>query len=117
MLSKFIQQLRKKHNFSQEFLASKIGVSRPTYMQIEHGERDLTITEAKKLADIFDISLEDFLHKKEAKKMIVKIGERKKSTNARRKVGEGAQRVGGGVSFARCRVRLLLLLLLLRLLK
>ena len=78
MLSKFIQQLRKKHNFSQEFLASKIGVSRPTYMQIEHGERDLTITEAKKLADIFDISLEDFLHKKEAKKMIVKIGERKK---------------------------------------
>ncbi|PIV10506.1 MAG: XRE family transcriptional regulator, partial [Candidatus Portnoybacteria bacterium CG03_land_8_20_14_0_80_41_10] len=46
MLSKFIQQLRKKHNLTQEFLASEIGVSRPTYMQIEQGERDLTITEA-----------------------------------------------------------------------
>ena len=39
MLSKFIQQLRKKNNLTQEFLAAKIGVSRPTYMQIEQGER------------------------------------------------------------------------------
>jgi len=62
MLAKFIQQLRKKHNLTQEFLASKIGVSRPTYMQIEQGERDLTITEAQKLADIFGIPFEDFRH-------------------------------------------------------
>lgn len=61
MLSKFIQQLRKKNNLTQEFLASKIGVSRPTYMQIEQGKRDLTIIEAKKLAAIFSISFEDFL--------------------------------------------------------
>jgi len=60
MLSKFIQQLRKKHNLTQEFLASKIDVSRPTYIQIERGERDLTITEAEKLASIFGISFEDF---------------------------------------------------------
>ncbi len=61
MLAKFIQQLRKKNNLTQEFLASKIGVSRPTYMQIEQGERDLTITEAKKLSDIFGVLFEDFL--------------------------------------------------------
>lgn len=60
MLSKFIQRLRKKRNLTQEFLASKIGVSRPTYMQIEKGERDLTITEAGKLASIFGIPFEDF---------------------------------------------------------
>lgn len=60
MLAKFIQQLRKKHNLTQEFLASEIGVSRPTYMQIEQGERDLTITEAEKLASIFGIAFEDF---------------------------------------------------------
>lgn len=65
MLSKFIQQLRKKNNLTQEFLASKIGVSRPTYIQIEQGERDLTITEAEKLASIFNISFEDFRHGKE----------------------------------------------------
>lgn len=78
MLSKFIQQLRKKNNLTQEFLASKIGLSRPTYMQIERGERDLTITEAKKLAEFFDIPLESFLHEKEGVKPIVKIERKKK---------------------------------------
>lgn len=69
MLSKFIQEQRKKNSLTQEFLAAKIGVSRPTYMQIENGGRDLTITEAKKLADIFGINLNDFLNgnKKEVK--------------------------------------------------
>ena len=65
MLSKFIQQLRIKNNLTQEFLASKISVSRPTYSQIERGERDLTITEAKKLAEIFGIAFNDFLIGKE----------------------------------------------------
>jgi len=66
MLSKFIQQLRKKNNLTQGFLASKIGVSRPTYMQIEQGKRDLTITEAEKLASIFSIPFEDFRRGKDS---------------------------------------------------
>lgn len=65
MLSKFIQQLRKKNNLTQEFLASELGISRPTYMQIECGGRDLTITEAEKLASIFSISFEDFISGKD----------------------------------------------------
>lgn len=78
MLSKFIQQLRKKNNLTQEFLALELGISRPTYAQIEQGERDLTITEAKKLAEVFDISLESFLHEKENAKPIVKIKGKKR---------------------------------------
>lgn len=83
MLGKFILELRKKHNLTQEFLASKIGVSRPTYVQVEQGERDLTITEAKKLADIFDIIFDDFIQGKdtaataEVEKVIKKIKEEK----------------------------------------
>jgi len=73
MLSKFIQQLRKKNNLTQEFLASKIGLSRPTYMQIEQGERDLTITEAQKLADIFGIPFDIFLQGKEGTKVIIEV--------------------------------------------
>lgn len=61
MLSQFIQEQRKKHNLTQDFVASKIGVSRPTYVQIEKGERDLTIPEAKKLAGLFGITLDQFL--------------------------------------------------------
>ena len=66
MLSKFIQRLRKKNNLTQEFLALELGISRPTYAQIEQGERDLTITEAEKLASIFGILFEDFRHGKDS---------------------------------------------------
>ncbi|MFH1291728.1 MAG: type II toxin-antitoxin system antitoxin SocA domain-containing protein [bacterium] len=60
-LSKYIVKLRRENNYSQEFLAEKIGISRPTYMQIEKGLRDLTITEARTLAGIFGLSLDGFL--------------------------------------------------------
>jgi len=66
MLAKFIQEQRKKHNLTQEFLASALGISRPTYMQVEQGARELTVSEAEKLAGIFGISLENFLQEKEA---------------------------------------------------
>jgi len=65
MLSKFILQLRKRHGFTQEFMASELGISRPTYLQIERGERDITVTEAKKLADLFGIAFDDFLQGKD----------------------------------------------------
>ena len=61
MLEKFIQQQRARHNMTQGYLASELGISRPTYMQIEHGKRELTVTEAKKLAAIFNMTLDDFL--------------------------------------------------------
>lgn len=46
----FIQQQRTKRNMTQEYLASELGISRPTYLQIERGNRELTISEAKKVA-------------------------------------------------------------------
>ena len=52
---------------TQEYLASELDLSRPTYIQIERGGRELTIVEAKKLAGIFDLSLEDFLAGRETK--------------------------------------------------
>ncbi|MCX6565016.1 MAG: DUF4065 domain-containing protein [Candidatus Aminicenantes bacterium] len=60
-MSKFIQQLRKKRNLTQQYLASELRISRPTYFQVEQGKRDLTVPEAAKLADVFGLPLEDFL--------------------------------------------------------
>ena len=60
-LYKKIKALREQNKFSQEYLAEKLGVSRPTYIQIENGKRDITVPEAKKLASIFSLSLESFL--------------------------------------------------------
>src|SRR3990167_760997 len=70
MFGKFIQQQRAKHDMTQEYLASELGISRPTYMQIERGERELTISEAKKLAALFDMSLDSFLAVKEPKRSV-----------------------------------------------
>ncbi|MBU0458466.1 helix-turn-helix domain-containing protein [Patescibacteria group bacterium] len=61
-----LRQIRKKRGISQEQLSVEIGISRPTYFQIEKGERELTITEAQKIADIFGMTLEDFLGGKDA---------------------------------------------------
>lgn len=65
MLSNFIIKLRKEHGLSQELVSSRLSLSRPTYLQIERGERDLMLTEAQELAKLFNISFEDFLRQKE----------------------------------------------------
>ncbi len=62
MLNRFILGQRTKLNLTQDYVAGAIGVSRPTYIQVEQGKRDLTITEAIKLADVFGISLENMLN-------------------------------------------------------
>ena len=79
---KFIQQQRAKRNMTQEYLASMLGISRPTYLQIERGERELTISEAKKLAAFFDMPLENFLAAKEPEsaKIIIESHRKAKRT-------------------------------------
>ncbi|NQV13088.1 MAG: DUF4065 domain-containing protein [Parcubacteria group bacterium] len=76
----FLKKLRQKNNVSQEFLAKKIDVSRPTYVQIENGKRDISVKEAQKLAQFFKLSLEDFLAGKEAPTPKVKLEKSKKTT-------------------------------------
>jgi transcriptional regulator with XRE-family HTH domain len=77
-LRSFIRQQRNKHNITQEHLASELDMSRQTYLQIERGERELTISEARKLASLFGISLEDFLATKDASTPQIKILKEKK---------------------------------------
>ena len=55
----FIKGLREKHGFSQALLADKLGISRTTYIAIENGTKELSLEEAKKLAEIFSISLDE----------------------------------------------------------
>jgi transcriptional regulator with XRE-family HTH domain len=61
MNQNYIKMLREKNRLTQEYLADEIGVSRPTYLLIEQGGRDLTVKEAQKLAEIFGLTLDDFL--------------------------------------------------------
>ena len=89
MFGKFIRQQRTKRDMTQEYLASELGISRPTYLQIERGDRELTISEAKKLAALFDMSLENFLTKKEPKRSVAIEKESvKKSENLQIRITE-----------------------------
>jgi len=50
-----LRALRKQFNMSQEDLARRLGVSRPTVMKVEKGERVLSMVERDKVRDIFDL--------------------------------------------------------------
>ena len=60
-ISRRLRELRSKSDLSQDFVAKFLGISRPTYIQIEQGKRELTITEAKKLASLFGLKPEQLL--------------------------------------------------------
>src|SRR3990167_8295874 len=65
--AKFIKALRNERGFSQSFMAEKLGISRPSYIGIERGTREITLEEAEKLKDLFGISIEKVAKTKLAK--------------------------------------------------
>jgi len=60
-LAERIKKMREDRELSQEKLASKLGVPRPSISQIESGQRDISSIELAKLAKIFEISVDDLL--------------------------------------------------------
>ena len=56
---KFIKQARIKRGFSQADLDVELGISRPSYIAIEHGKRELTMSEFEKLSNVLNVSFEE----------------------------------------------------------
>ncbi len=56
-----IRSLREEKGYSQEYMTKALKVSRPSYAAIEKGEKDLTLSQAERLAAIFGMSLADFV--------------------------------------------------------
>ncbi|MFI5176120.1 MAG: helix-turn-helix domain-containing protein [Terriglobia bacterium] len=83
MLSEFIRRLREKRKLTQEYLASEVRISRPTYVQIEQGKRELNLSEAKKLAEVFGIPFESFLREEEPH-VTVRVEKAKNQSRKRR---------------------------------
>lgn len=50
-----VHELREKFNMSQEDLARRLDISRPTLAKIENGERPLSLSERQRLGEIFDL--------------------------------------------------------------
>lgn len=83
MLSEFIRRLREKRKLTQKYLASEVRMSRPTYVQIEQGKRELNLSEAKKLAEVFGIPFESFIGEEEPR-VTVRVEKTKKQLRTQR---------------------------------
>lgn len=73
-----IRSLREENEFSQEQMAEILDMSRPTYTAIEKGKKDLTLSQAEKLARAFGMSLDQLLSGSKTKEVKV-VFEKKKS--------------------------------------
>ena len=62
MISENLSFLRKQANLSQEAVAEKVGVSRQTIAKWESGESAPDILNCDRLAELYEISLDDLLH-------------------------------------------------------
>ena len=58
-LPKNIEQARLARGYTQEQVARVIGVSRPTYSNIESGNKDLTLRQAEALSSMLRIGIDD----------------------------------------------------------
>ena len=75
-LGQRIKQIRESIGMSQQTLAEKLGVSRPSISQIENGGRKVCAEEIKSLAEIFNLSTDALLNPdKEPQVMIRESGE------------------------------------------
>lgn len=58
MLHERLKEARDKANLSQAEVAKQCGISQPAYFDIEHGDRSPSLAVAKRLAKLFDVSLD-----------------------------------------------------------
>lgn len=55
----FIKHLREEAGFSQEKMAEELGMSRVSYMAVEKGDKDVTLSQAEILSRMFGVSLDE----------------------------------------------------------
>ena len=58
---KLIKKLRTENDYSQEFVAKEIGMSRASYILVEQGKKDLCLGDLKKLGELYRISIGDLI--------------------------------------------------------
>jgi transcriptional regulator with XRE-family HTH domain len=56
-VGKNIRAVRHQHNWSQEEVANKLGISIPAFSKIETGITDVNLSRLQQIADIFELSL------------------------------------------------------------
>lgn len=58
-LNQLLKELREKRGLSQQEVAEKLGMSRTSYISVEQGKKELSLSEAQTISSFFGISLND----------------------------------------------------------
>ena len=61
-----IRMIREVRNFSQEYMADKLGIKQNTYSKIENNQIKLTAEMLQKIADVFQVSPMDIMNQQPA---------------------------------------------------
>lgn len=81
---KWLKDMRKERKLSQDAIAKKLGIGQQYYSAIENGERmrDMPISMARKLAEVFMVSIDKILEMERGDKLnqIKKLREEKNMT-------------------------------------
>lgn len=56
-----ISVIRRMRGYSQSYMADKLGVARQTYINIEKGQKELTLSQVEILKDVLEVSFDDLL--------------------------------------------------------
>lgn len=56
-----VKNIREQRNYSQQYVASKLGVSQKAYSKIETGETKLSVDNLMKLSEILETTINDLL--------------------------------------------------------
>lgn len=64
-----LKELRDKHNLTQEDMACKLNISTRAYSNKENGINDFTLSEAHKIASIFNMDIYSIFFDDEVNKM------------------------------------------------
>ena len=58
-------ELRKQNKYTQRAMAEKLSITQPSYIRYEHGSAEPTYEKLVKIADLFDVSIDYLLGRKE----------------------------------------------------
>lgn len=76
-ISNKLKEIRKKNNITQEELAEKLDISRSKVSSWETNRRDITMTDAIKLVNVYNISLDNLFNPKPLEqKQYIELSER-----------------------------------------
>lgn len=60
-----LAELRKLHGYTQTFVAGKLDIKQPSYLRYENGNAEPSLINLVKLADLYDVSVDYLLGRKE----------------------------------------------------